>query len=286
MLMPQFFNQATLSYNAGSTTSNVTVGELLETLSATKSALPATYAAGDTVTYTVSIVNTGSTPFNGLTIDDDLGAFTEGTQTLVPLDYLPDSARLYVNGVLQTAPAVDTTNGLSFTGISVPAGSSALLIYQADANDFAPLDAASTITNTATVSGAGLTTPLTADAVITTTSTPRLTISKALSPATVTENGQVTYTFIIQNAGSTAADAADNLSITDTFNPVLSNLVVTLDGATVTAPTTYTYDTGSGLFTTVPGAITVPAATYTRNPDTGRVTINPGTTTLTVTGTI
>ena len=209
--MAQFFNQATLSYNAGSATSNVTVGELLETLSASKTALPAVYGAGDTVTYAVSIANAGTAPFTGLTVTDDLGAFTEGAQTLVPLDYLAGSARLYVNGVLQTAPAV-TTDPLTFTGINVPAGGNALLLYQAAVNAFAPLAAGSTITNTAVVSGGGLAAPLTATAEITAESAPALSISKSICPSTVTENEPITYTFVIQNSGSAPAASTDNLT--------------------------------------------------------------------------
>ena len=285
MRMAQFFNQATLSYNAGSTTSNVTVGELLETLSASKTALPATYGAGDIVTYAVSIVNAGTTPFTNLTVTDDLGAFTEGTLTLIPLDYLAGSARLYVNGVLQAAPAV-TTDPLTFTGINVPAGGNALLLYQATVNEFAPLAEASTITNTATVSGGGLTAPITVTADITAETDPVLSISKSICPSTVTENEPITYTFVIQNSGAAPAVATDNITVTDTFNPALSDLTVTLDGVPLALTTDYTYDPATGQFATVPSRITVPAATYTRNPETGEITVDPGVTVLTVTGTI
>lgn len=285
MRMAQFFNQATLSYNAGSTTSNVTVGELLETLSASKTALPATYGAGDIVTYAVSIVNAGTTPFTNLTVTDDLGAFTEGTLTLIPLDYLAGSARLYVNGVLQAAPAV-TTDPLTFTGINVPAGGNALLLYQATVNEFAPLAEAGTITNTATVSGGGLTAPITITADITAETDPVLSISKSICPSTVTENDPITYTFVIQNSGAAPAVATDNITVTDTFNPALSDLTVTLDGVPLALTTDYTYDPATGQFATVPSRITVPAATYTRNPETGEITVVPGVTVLTVTGTI
>ena len=42
----------------------------------------------------------------------------------------------------------------------------------------------------------------------------RLEITKALSPAVVAENGQLTYTFTIRNFGPTAVDAADDAAAT------------------------------------------------------------------------
>ena len=115
---------------------------------------------------------------------------------------------------------------------------------------------------------------------------PELNIIKAISPANVTQNSQVTYTFTIQNTGSTAAVAADNVIITDTFNPILSDIAVTFNSTAWTSPANYTYNAATGLFTTAAGQITVPAATYTQNPTTGVITAVPGESVLTVTGTI
>lgn len=284
--MPQFFNQATLSYNGTSTTSNITVGELLEVLSASKTAVSGTYGANDTVTYAISIVNAGLVPFTNLTVTDNLGAYTEDSLTLVPLTYVPGSALLYVNGVLQPAPTVSTEDGLAFTGITVPASGNALLLYEVSVNEFAPQASGSSITNTAVISGGGLSSPITVTDTITAEDTALLTISKSICPSTVTENGQITYTFVIQNAGNTEAIATDDVTVTDLFNPILDISSVTFNGTLWTAPANYTYDESSGLFTTVPGQITVPAATYTRDDTTGAWVVNPGVSVLTVTGTV
>jgi len=48
--MATFFNQATLSYNDTIIDSNIVTGELVEVLSATKTALPSTYESGDSIT--------------------------------------------------------------------------------------------------------------------------------------------------------------------------------------------------------------------------------------------
>lgn len=65
------------------------------------------------------------------------------------------------------------------------------------------------ISNTVTVSGGALA-GQTATEEITASQAARLEITKALSPAVVAENGQLTYTFTIRNFGPTAVDAADD----------------------------------------------------------------------------
>lgn len=283
--MAQFTNQAQLRYGNSIANSNIAVGELLEVLSASKTAVRKTYGQNDTVTYVITIVNAGTTAFSGIIITDDLGAYTFGEGTLVPLTYIADTVKYYVNGVLQTAPAVTAAPSLVISGLTVPANGDITVVYEAEVNAFAPMDAAGAITNTAVVSGGGVT-PITVTETIRTESTPILTITKSVSPVPVTENGILTYTFLIQNAGSAPADTATGAVITDTFNPILSNLSVTFNGTAWTETTNYTYDETTGEFSTVAGQITVPAATYTQDSETGVWVADPGVSTLVVKGTI
>lgn len=283
--MPVFTNFATLSYNGGTTNSNTVTGELLETLSVTKTAVTDAYTAGETVTYIVSLVNSGPTAITGLTITDDLGGYPYAEATVYPLAYREGSLRFYVNGVLQSAPAVSAEGPLVVSGLTIPAGGSAMLVYEATVTGYAPLDAEGTITNTVTVTGGGLSAPLTAEATIAAQVRAELTISKAICPAVVTENGQLTYTFVIANSGSAPATAGDNVVLTDTFDPILDPITVTYNGAPWTEGVNYTYDETSGLFTTLPGQITVPAATFARGED-GTWAVTPGTAVITVTGTV
>ena len=285
--MAQYTNQAQLSYKNTVLNSNVAVGEILEVLSAPKTAVRDRYSRNDDVTYVISIVNSGTTAFTGLTVSDNLGAYEFNGGTLYPLEYAEGSVRVYINGVLQTAPpTVTSLQPLVFSGLSLPANSNMTIIYEAVTTRFAPLSAAGTITNTATISGDGAGSPVTATATVTAKAEPDLTINKSIEPAVVTENGTVTYTFTIQNYGNTATAAADNVSVTDTFDPVLSNLSVAFNGTAWTEGTEYTYNAGTGLFTTVPGQITIPAATYAQDAETGIWSITPGTGILTVRGTL
>lgn len=283
--MATFTNQATLSYNGNIITSNIATGEIIEVLSATKTAVIDTYSQESEITYVIQIVNSGTTAFTGLTLTDSLGAYPFGVTTLTPLEYVTGSVLYYINGVLQLTPTVIAGPPLTITGINVPAGGVATILYVVETNQFAPLDTADSITNIATVSGNGFT-DITVSETVTPESEPRLTITKSLSPTTVTENGQLTYTFTIQNTGNVPIVATDNVFITDTFDPILTGLTVVFNGTTWSTPANYTYSETTGEFVTSPGQVTVPPATYTQNPLTGVWIIEPGVSVLTVTGTI
>lgn len=285
--MASFFNQATLSYNGTVTSSNITTGEILEVLSATKTAVTNTYNTGDEIVFAVNIVNSGSASLNGLTMTDDLGAYSFGEPPAqaVPLTYTEGSVRYFVNGIPQPAPAAASVYPLTFTGLSVPAGGNAALIYAARVNEYAPLGEGVSVTNTAEINGTGIT-AVSAFESITPTDGAVLTISKSLSPVAVEENGSVTYTFTIQNSGSEAAGAADDVIFTDTFTPILTGLSVSFNGTPWSQGTDYSYDETSGAFSSLPGQITVPAASFSQDPDTGVWSVQPGISTLTITGNI
>ena len=70
--MAFFTNQAQLRYGNEVANSNITVGEIQEVLSVTKSAVKQTYRQHDTVTYIINIVNAGTAEYTGLTMTDDL----------------------------------------------------------------------------------------------------------------------------------------------------------------------------------------------------------------------
>ncbi len=279
--MAVFYNQATLSYNNTTVSSNIVTGTIVDVLSASKTAVSEEYSAGEVLTYAVSLVNSGTAPLTGITVTDDLGAYTFGAGTLVPLTYKTGSVKYFLDGVLQPAPTVTAGDTLVIGGITVPAEGNAMIIYQASANEYAPAASGSAITNTATVSGQGVT-DITVSATVPTADEAVLSVSKSLSPDEVSANGQLTYTFVIQNTGNTAETGA---VLRDTFDPILNDITVTADGTVLTAAD-YTYDETTGEFATAEGAFTVPAATFTQDTAKGTYTITPGMTVLTVTGTI
>ncbi len=284
--MSLFTNQASLSYNGKVVNSNVATGDLVEVLSATKTAVMNDYVADADVSYIISLVNAGDADYSNLTITDNLGAYTFGTATLCPLTYYAGSIRYYIDGALQAPPTIVVGPTLEINGINVPANGNAMVVFETQANQCAPLDVGSTIVADAEVSGGGLPTPLVASSTIQVNTVANLTISKSISPAVVTQNGEVTYSFMIQNYGNTAAIDTDQVAILDTFDPILDPIVVKFNDVVWDPVTNYTYNSTTGVFETVPGEITVPAATFTQDATSGNWIINPSASILTVTGTI
>ena len=285
--MAQFTNQASISYNGLTANSNIVTGEITRVLSVSKTSVSGSYRRGEVLTYAVSITNTGAAPLDGLTVTDNLGAYAVGGTTATPLTFTDGSVLYYVNGVLQASPAVTAGPPLSISGISVPASGNALLVYRATVNDYAAPGAGGSIVNTVTVNGGGLTEPISASETVTADTSALLSITKALNPTVVAENGQIAYTFTIRNTGAESVDAAAALVVSDTFDPALKTPIsVTLNGDAWPETGNYSYNAASGAFATTAGRVTVPAATYTQDAATGLWTITPGTAVLTVTGTI
>ena len=282
-----FTNQATLSYNGSTVQSNVATGVIESAVSVSKQAVEETYGAGGVVTYIISIVNSGAADAAGLTVTDDLGGYAFGETTLRPLSFREGTLQYYSDGVLQPDPAAEVTeaDGLVISGITVPAGGNSTLVYSADVNEFAPLEAGSAITNSVTVAGGGIC-AVSAEDVVNAESSAQLSLFKSVTPVPVAENGELTYTFMMQNSGSAPVTADDGAVISDAFAPTLSDIKVSLDGRQLEVDTDYTYDEDTGVFGTADGVITVPAATYAQDPDTGEISMTPGTAALSVTGKI
>ena len=283
--MAVFYNQATLSYGGVTLPSNITEGELLSGISGLKTALNSDYVRGDSLAYSVSITNSGTTAINTIKVSDNLGTYLipQTSTNAVPLEYIDGSVMLYIDGVISTAPPVTVGTEVVFGDISIPAGANALLIYEMRVNEYANLAVGSAITNTVTISDGSINESVVSSATVPVREYSDLTIAKALCPPTVSENSQLTYTFIIQNTGNVGIDESD-LVLSDIFNPQLTGIEVMLNDSLL-APQNYTYNETSGEFATLPGVISVPAATFTQS-ENGVVSVVPGVTVLTVTGTV
>ena len=147
--MAFFSNYAELSYGGRQIRSNTVIGELTESISVTKTAVSADYTADGVLTYVITLINSGTETASDLTIADDLGAYTMGELTLVPLQYRAESLHSFVNGVPQTAPMIQAGPPLVISGLEIPAGGSLVLVYETTVTPYAPLAPGGMITKTA-----------------------------------------------------------------------------------------------------------------------------------------
>ena len=284
----QITNQANIAYNYGNASgvavSNIATTTLVDPISADKKSVSSTYRLGETVTYVISVQNNGNTPLTGITATDNLGSYTTGAYTTVtPLTYA-NNASLYIGGVYAGPIAgVTDANSVTFTIPTLAAGANALIIFNANVNNFAPLAGGSTIVNTVMISGTGISTPVMAYSTILVENYANLSILKEMSPNPIADGDTITYTFTIHNYGNTPAT---DVVLTDRFDPEPSSITVMADGQVIPS-SNYMYT--DGLLTLPSGtgySLTVPAASISQNPTTGVVTVSPGTLVITVSGTI
>ena len=251
----------------------------------TKTPLSNEYGEEDTLTYILSIQNTSAGTLTGLRVEDDLGTFPFGATELTPLTYA-DNAILLINGQNATAElTVDSSmdGTLIFTVASLPAGATANIIYNVRVNEFAPLELDSSIVNTAILSADAECVAGEASARVTVISEANVSVLKSMCPNPVVCGDTLTYTIRIYNYGNAPAE---NVQLTDVFDPAPTNITVTRNGVAFPA-TDFTYEGG---VLTIPANTatpdTVPAATFTRNPETGEVTVTPGMVEYVITGRI
>jgi uncharacterized repeat protein (TIGR01451 family)/fimbrial isopeptide formation D2 family protein len=172
---------------------------------------PANVNAGETITYTLHVTNTGNMNAHGVIVTDATPVHT----TFV-------SAR-FVSGGTGTvvAPAVGGTGPVTWAldpAQTVTVGSELVLelIVQADS----PLPNGTLIPNAATVVSAEILTPVTADALTIVGSSPVLTVTKTVLPASFVPGDSLTYTITLRNDGNMVATGVtinDSTPLNTTF---------------------------------------------------------------------
>lgn len=282
-------NFATVRYTSNgiesTTVSNLAEIALESSVSLSKTPLSATYGSDTVLTYILTVQNTSGAPLTNVRIEDDLGTFAFNAAEITPLTYAGD-AILLINGQNVTAQlAVDASSpsSLVFTVPSLPAGATANIVYNAQINEFAPLELDTTIVNTATLSADAECADGTASATVTAETGASVSVLKQMSPNPVVCGDTLTYSIRVYNYGNAAAE---NVQITDAFDPAPANITVTRNGVVVPA-TEYTYEAG---VLTVPAVATegdtMPAATFNRDAVSGVVSVIPGMVEYVITGTI
>ena len=182
----------------------------------TKSASPSPVIAGQTITYTVTIVK---------------NALAAGTNVL-----LTDTLPVTVTGVISS-----TSGGLTCSGTttvtcnvaSLAANASAVLTLTGTVSAGAAHN--SSLVNSASVSANGMTSAESAQATTTVQRVAALSITKTASSATVTAGNDITYTVRITNTGPSNAST---ILLTDTLPVTVTGVTSTTSGGLVCSGTT------------------------------------------------
>ncbi|MFE5501355.1 CARDB domain-containing protein [Amycolatopsis japonica] len=208
----------------------------LAALRIVKSAVPAAPRAGDRVTYTVRVQNTGTAAYPDARFTDDL------TGVLDDASYNDDATS--TGGTTGYAAPVVTWTG------DVAAGATVTITYSVTVNR--PPGGDKKLANTVTGTPDGNCPPNSADPDCgTVTPLPALKIRKTATPAEVKTGDTVTYTVTVENIGAATDPAA---SFTDDLTDVLDDATYNGDAKADTGTITFTPLTLTWTGSLAPGA--------------------------------
>jgi large repetitive protein len=163
--------------------------------------------AGDAVHYTVTVTNSGQTPYAGITVRTDLaGALDDGD---------------YAGGTTDAGTVAYAAPVLTWTG-DLAVGATATITYTVDVGLPATGDRAVTAVATSAAAGSGCPAPGTAAGCTVTVAVlvPALTITKTALAAGVVSGDRLGYRIVVANTGQSAYPAA---SFTDSLVGVLDD---------------------------------------------------------------
>jgi uncharacterized repeat protein (TIGR01451 family) len=239
-------------------TTAVTV--LIPALAITKTATASTTTPGSTVGFTITVDDTGQTPYSGITVTDPLGGV------------LNDG--IYNNNAIASSDSVSYASPtLTWTGDLIP-GATVTITFSVTVNN--PDTGDKRLTNTVMTAATGSNCPAgSTDPACTATVIdliPALTITKTATVGTTTPGSTVGYTITVADSGQTPYAGAQ---VTDTLVGVLGdatyNADATASAGTASAGTvgyanpvlTWTGDLTPGDVVTITYSVTV------NDPDTG-----------------
>ncbi|CAO5254753.1 DUF7927 domain-containing protein [Frankia sp. AgKG'84/4] len=214
---------------SGAPPCRVIVPVLIPALTITKTAATgtgnATVVAGSAIDYTVTVTNTGQTPYSGASFTDDL------TRVL-------DDATYNADGAASTGTVSFTSPDLTWTG-DLAVGATATITYSvtttlpAAGDRLAVNEVASTTPGSTCLLGVG-------DAACTTTTAiliPGLTITKTADQTSAVLDSAIQYTITAINTGAAAYTA---VSISDDLAGILDNAFYNADATASTGTVAYT----------------------------------------------
>jgi large repetitive protein len=232
---------------------SLTVPVLTPALTIVKTASTATAAPGQTITYTITVSNSGQTPYTGAAFSDSLSG------VLADASYNHD-ATVTAGTVAFSSP------NLTWTG-DLAVGASATVTYSVTVTS--PDTGPHVLTNTATSATAGNNCPAggTDPRCSVTVDIAALTIVNTASVSTTTPGSAVAYTVTVTNTGQTLSTG---VSVTDPLTGVLDDAAFDSDATTSSGSVTYARPNLTWTGDLAPGATAIITFSVTVNsPDTG-----------------
>lgn len=236
-----------------------TVEVLTPALTITKTANTPAAVPGGTVGYTITVHNTGQTPYTGISVVDPLGGVI-------------DEAAYNNDGAASSGTVSYTAPTLTWTG-DVAVGATVTITYSVTVAN--PATGGKLLSNTVSSTAAGSTCAPSGNTAACTALvvilTPALTITKSADTATTTPGATVHYTVTVANTGQTPYAAA---AFTDSLTGVLDDAVYDNDASATTGTASYTSPNLTWTGALNPGAsASITYSVTLTNPGTGNKTL-------------
>ena len=234
---------------------STTITVLTPALTITKTANTTAAVPGAIVAYTITVADTGQTPYTGAIVTDDL------TGVLGDAGYGNDAAASA--GTVSYASSV-----LTWTG-NLTVGGTVTITYSVTVRN--PDTGGKLMVNTVTSTTTGSTCPPGANSpgcsLAIPVLTPALTIVKTASAATAVTGQKVTYTITVTNTGQTSYAGA---VVTDTLTGLLDDAAYDTDAAASTGTVSYASPVLTWTGNLTPGqAATITYSVTVNSPDSG-----------------
>ena len=249
---------ATCPPGTTSTSCRITIPVLTPALTIAASAGVATTTPGAVVAYTITVTDSGQTPYTGATFTDPL------TGVLDDATYNGDAAATGGTAVSFASP------NLTWTG-NLAAGGSATITYSVTVHS--PDTGDGTLTNTVTsaTAGSNCAAGSTDPRCTVTVTVAQLAIVDGANVSTTTPGGIVRYTATFTNTGAVPYTGITiTVNAADVFDDAVSNGNETATSGTLTVSAPSVLWTGN---IPVGGAVTITGTVTVNNPDTGNKTL-------------
>ena len=208
---------------SGNTGCSLIIPVLTPALTITKTANVATASPGQQVTYTVTVTDSGQTPYSGAAFTDNLSGV------------LGDAS--YSNDAGATAGSVSYANPVLAWAGDLVSGQTATITYTVTVNSPASGDQTLTNTVTSATAGSNCASGSTDSRCTTTINVAVLTIVNTANVSSATPGSTVAYTITITDTGQTSYDGA---TVTDPLARITDDATYNADATATAGAVTYT----------------------------------------------